>query len=162
MGDKKEIYNILLVSLDEGFCKKVSSVLSSEIGTYFVDYKELIEYDLINPKEILEKCGLEYLRKKERGVIANSCDYRDTVFSINYDLYKQNYDLFKYSLIVYIRLETNLIEEVVNKIEEENYDEFLKETSDIVIDMSKKDAKLAQQRICRKLGELLWIFVIRH
>ena len=155
MGDKKEIFNILLVSLDESFCKEVSSVLSSEIGTYFVDYKELIEYDLINPKEILEKCGIEYLRKKERGVIANSCDYRDTVFSINYDLYKQNYDLFKYSFIVYIKLDKGLVKEIINKIEEENYDEFLTETSDIVINMSKKDAKLAKQKICKKLGELL-------
>lgn len=155
MGEKKEIYNILLVSLDEKFCKEVSSVLSSEIGTYFADYKELIEYDLINPKEILEKCGLEYLRKKERGVIANSCDYRDTVFSINYDLYKQNYDLFKNSFIVYLRLDKELIKEVINKIEEENYDEFLKKTSDIVINISKKDAELAKQKICKKLGELL-------
>ena len=155
MNDKKEILNILIISLDEKFSKNVSSLLASELDMYFVDCKELIEYDLINPKDVLEKCGLEYLRKKERGVLSNACEYQNTVISINYSLYSLNYDLFKYSLVVYLKIDEKSLSEVVNNIEEKNYNDFLTEKADIIVDADIKKKKETKNKLIKLLGENL-------
>ena len=62
---------------------------------FFVDVKELIEYDLVNSKEALLRCGKEYIEKEERKTVRNVSEYENTVVNIPYDLFVNNRDFFK-------------------------------------------------------------------
>lgn len=155
MEARKEILNILIISLDEKFTKDVSSHLASELEMFSVDCKEFVEYDLINPKDVLDKCGLEYLRKRERGALSSVCEYHNTVISINYDLFKRNFDLFEYSLIVYLKLDDKFLGDIINTIEEKNYNEFLLMQADIQLEVNEKDEEEVKNNLLNLLGENL-------
>lgn len=58
MKGLKDIINILIVSLDDKFSKLVSGTLSSQLEMFNADCRDLIIYDLVNPKEILENAVL--------------------------------------------------------------------------------------------------------
>ena len=61
--------NILIVSLNDTFSNKVAISLADRLDMFVVDCYQMIVYDLTNPKEVLEKCGIEYFKKRERSVI---------------------------------------------------------------------------------------------
>lgn len=129
----KDIYmvkNIVLVSLADKFCKGVAVSLAEKLNVYNVDAKDMVVYDLVNPKEVLEKCGLEYLKKRERGVISSISEYQDTVISINFSLFMDNYDLFKNSYIFYLCLPIDMTEGKINKVDFNFRDKYLAENSD--------------------------------
>ena len=152
--DKQEAkFNILLVALNDKFCKNVAKNLADKLDMFFADCHELVVYDLINPKEVLEKCGMEYLKKRERAVLENCSEYRDTVISIRFEYFKENFNLFKNSIIVYLRLPEQKVSRVVNKIDYKFRDEFSSSYSDFVLDLEKCLTKKAVNSLMEKLGE---------
>ncbi len=154
MKGLKDIINILIVSLDDKFSKLVSETLSSQLEMFNADCRDLIIYDLVNPKEILEKCGFDYLKKRELGVIKSTSSYQDTVISISYDLYKEYSLLFSHSLIVYLRLPKEKVRGVANSISYQSRDEFLASNNDIELYFERKSKLNATKQIIEKLGEL--------
>lgn len=152
--EKKEIINILIVSLNDRFSKNIATNLASNLNMFFSDCYELVVYDLINPKEVLEKCGLEYLKRREKNVLENCAEYTNTVFSINFDYIKEHLSIFDKSLIIYLDLPENKVTKVANKIDYANRSDFLKVTSDIVIKIDKCLIKKTTSMILNKLGEL--------
>lgn len=154
MKGLKDIINILIVSLDDKFSKLVSETLSSQLEMFNADCRDLIIYDLVNPKEILEKCGFEYLKKRELGVIKSTSSYQNTVISISYDLYKEYSLLFSHSLIVYLRLPKEKVRGVANSISYQSRDEFLASNNDIELYFERKSKLNATKQIIEKLGEL--------
>lgn len=155
MKDNKEILNILIVSLDENFGKKVSSVLASKLDMFVADCKDLVVYDLINPKDVLDKCGIEYFKKREKGVLRNCAEYHNTVLSININLFKEYYSVFNNSLIIYLKLDEKKITTTINKISYENYNDFLEKNVDIVVPVINKSKEKATEKLMYKLGEIL-------
>lgn len=101
------IKNILLVCLDDKFIKDVSASLAEKLDLFFVDCGDMIEYDITNSKDVVKKCGFEYLKKRERGVLSGCADYENTVLSLKFEIFSEFYDCFKYSLIVFVD-ESNL------------------------------------------------------
>ena len=77
------------------FNKKLCIYLADKLDMFFVDVKELIEYDLVNSKEALLRCGKEYIEKEERKTVRNVSEYENTVVNIPYDLFVNNRDFFK-------------------------------------------------------------------
>lgn len=151
MKDLNKVENIILVSLADKFCKGVGVLLSESLDMYNADAKDMVVYDLINPKEALEKCGIEYLKKRERGVVASVSEFTGTVISMNFDLFKDNYDLFKNSLVCYLALPLKLTEGAVNEIDFSYRDGFLKQHSDKIVVLENKIKKGATKTIINML-----------
>lgn len=143
------------MSLDEKFVKNVSSILASKLEMFVADCKDLIIYDLIDPKDVLNKCGIEYLKKREKKVLINCSEYENTVISINFDLFRDNTDVFKNSFIIYLKLPEDKITKTTNQISYDKRNEFLIENVDITINLEKKSKVQAVNNILEKLGELL-------
>ena len=155
MKDLKTINNLVIVSLDDNFSKAVAQTLANQLDMFGCDVKELIIYDLINPEEILEKCGYEYLKKREKGVVRSSADYQNTVISVSFDLYKEYSEEFTMSLIIYLQLQKTSIRAITSKISYQSRDEFLKDKADIVLMLDRKSKISVCKGIVEKLGGLL-------
>ena len=155
MKDLKTINNLVIVSLDDNYSKAVAQTLANQLDMFGCDVKELIIYDLINPEEILEKCGYEYLKKREKGVVRSSADYQNTVISVSFDLYKEYSEEFTKSLIIYLQLQKTSIRTTTSKIAYQSRDEFLKDKADIVVSLDRKSKISACKGIVEKLGGLL-------
>ena len=80
--------NIVVVALSEKFSKAIASSLANRLDMFMVDCHEMIVYDLIDPKDVLDRCGIEYFKKRERSVVRNCAEFYNTVVSINYELLK--------------------------------------------------------------------------
>lgn len=87
--------NLVVVGFEYEFNKKLCIYLADKLDMFFVDVKELIEYDLVNSKEALLRCGKEYIEKEERKTVRNVSEYENTVVNIPYDLFVNNRDFFK-------------------------------------------------------------------
>lgn len=151
MKDFNSVINIVLVSLADKFCKGTGVSLGVQLDMFNVDAKDMVVYDLINPKEVLEKCGLEYLKKRERGVISSISEYMGAVISINFELFKDNLDLFNNSYIFYLKLPFEGIEGALNKLDYDFRDEFLSKNCDGVINLDKKLKRRAVKEIIATL-----------
>lgn len=151
MKDIKKVENIVLVSLAEKFCKGVTVLLAEKLDMYNIDTKDMVVYDLINPKEVLEKCGLEYLKKRERGVVSSICGFQNSVISINFDLFMDNYDLFENSYICYLHLPLELTEGKINLIDYEFRDKFLIEHTDLKVSLKNRLKKNAVSKIIAEM-----------
>ena len=119
-----------------------------------MDCHEMIVYDLINPKEVIEKCGIEYFKKRERGVIKNCSTFLNTCISINFDLINQYVDFFDKSLIFFLKLPYEKITKVPDKIDFDNRNDILEKLSDETISIDKKSCNVAINKIIDKLGEM--------
>ena len=155
MKNEKTLKNIVVVSLDEKFAKNVAKVLADMLEMYFADCKELIAYDLINPEEVLQKCGLEYFKKREKGVVSNCADYENTVISVSYDLFKEYTKLFNNSFIVYLELPKLRLKEPPSKLAYQSRDEFLKDNADMTLSFDRKVVLSAAKQIVCRLGDEL-------
>ena len=99
MDKKKEIINILLVSLDDRFAKNVVENLADILDMYNSDCKDLVVYDLIDPKDILEKCGIDYFKKREKAVLESLYNLKNKVITVitGIELNKTSKDLINYT-----------------------------------------------------------------
>lgn len=155
MEKEKSYINIVIVSLDDKFSKNVANDLASKLDMFLADCKDLIEYDLIDPKEILNKCGFDYLKEREKGVIKNCAEYQNTVITIKYDLLKEYYEVFRDSMIIYLELSNMKVNQSINKIDYDNRNNFIKGIADLTILLDKKSKVQAVKKIIEKLGEMV-------
>ena len=154
MKSLENVLNIVLIALDGKFCKNISSALAERLDMFWADCKDLIVYNLIDPKKVLKTCGLEYYKKQERKVIENCCEYRNTVISINFELFKEYNQFFKNSLIVYVGLNQKNVNSTVSHIAYDSRDEFLRLNCDHYIELNKKSKMMAVKKIIDFLGGL--------
>lgn len=153
MDDNGKI-NILIVSLNDKFSNKVAISLADRLDMFVVDCYQMVVYDLTNPKEVLEKCGLDYFKKRERSVIKHCSEFSNTVISISYELFKEYSSLFTRSIVFYLRLPENKIEKVVNKIDFINRDKNLKKLTSATLELQRCLTIQSVNMITDKLGEL--------
>ena len=155
---KEAFVNIVLVCLDGNFCKFISKELSDKLDMFFADLKDYIEYDLLDSKAILEKCGVEYFEEREFKATRAFGKFENSVLTVDFDLFKKNRSAFEdSSMIVYLRLPQKLIDknETINLLAFETHDEYLHCQSNIVIDLKTKAKTKAIKEIMLKLGEAL-------
>ena len=108
-------------------------------------------------KEVLEKCGIEYFKKRERTVVKNCSEYYNNILSIDASLYIEYIDFFDKTFVIYLKLDKENVSKVVDKISFDKYDEFLKTNSEIVVELSNKKTADAVKKIINLMGEKLWI-----
>ena len=146
--------NIVVVALSEKFSRVVASSLAKKLDMFMVDCHEMIVYDLIDPKDVVDKCGIEYFKKREKSVVRNCSEYFNTVISINYELLKEYQNLFNNSLIFYVKLPQDKVEQVPSFVSYENRDKALEKMSnENVVELDKRSSLQAVEKIFTKLGE---------
>ena len=147
--------NILIVGLENQFCKMVAEQLSERLQMHYTSCEGIVSY-YVNEKDlILQKVGLDYLKKKEKQALKECSNFHDCVLSINYDYFKHNINFFANSVICYLKIENNKKLSAIEKINFFNSDKFLQENSHITIDLKKNDANKAVKSIIKNLGEIL-------
>ena len=127
--------------------------MAGNLDMFNANCEEMIIYDLINPKEVIAKCGLEYFKKREKGVVRNCSEYENTVLSVSYDLFKSYSDLFTNSLIVYIQLPQGKQDKVPSQIDYAARDKFLAQNSHITVSVEQKYVKKCVNLVITKIGE---------
>lgn len=153
MTENQTKINILVVSLNDKFCKNVATRLADKLDMFVADCQQMIIYELTNPKQVLEKCGFEYLLKRERSVMKHCSEFYNTVMSIDFELFKEFYEHFDKSIIVYLRLPEEKTSKVANKIDYEVRDNLLMQKSHIVVELDKCLVIQSIKNIIAELGE---------
>ena len=146
----------------ENFNREVAGILCESLAMYLLDMTKLMEFELAEKDEIIEKCGLDYFEKLENKVIKSVTSYENTVILINYDLltYKNNYQHFAsnaYSF--YLKFEKEKIKEnknvnIINQIAFSERDSILKSICQKTITLKNLNPKQAANRIIEQLKEV--------
>lgn len=154
---KDNYVNIVLVCLDGDFNRSISKELADKLDMFFADLKDYIEYDLIDSKAVLQKCGIDYLSEREYKASENFAKFENAVLTVDFDLFKQNRAAFTRNLVLYIRLTKRQIDkkENINLISYENRDEYLTNNSDMVVQLKSKAKPKAIKEIMLQLQEAL-------
>lgn len=145
--------NIVLVSLNDKFSRSVASSLASRLDMFNADCHDMLIYDLVNPKEMIEKCGIEYFKKREKGVMENCSEYHNTILTIPFELYKSYSNCFINSLVLFLRLPEGKQDKVPSELNFVARDAFLAENSHIIIAIEQKSVKKCVEKIINKMGE---------
>lgn len=154
MNENCDKINILIISLNDKFSKNVASLLADKLDMFVADCHQMIVYDLINPKHVLETCGIEYYKQRERSVLKRCAEFNNTILSIDFDLFKENFAFFNRSLIIFLWLPEERISKVVNKIDFENRNNFISKIADQTIYQDKFMVVQSVKKIINKLGEI--------
>lgn len=149
--------SILIVSLNKEIGNVLSSQLANVLSMHFADCKELIEYDLFDSGAILEKCGIEYLTKREKSVVRDIATYENSVIFVEYDIYKNNYELLnKISPSIYLKFPKRKLAktEPISELDFEQRDKFLQTSCDLTIEVASA-GKSAFAKIIKEIKQKL-------
>ncbi len=149
--------SILIVSLNKEIGNVLSSQLANVLSMHFADCKELIEYDLFDSGAILEKCGIEYLTKREKSVVRDIATYENSVIFVEYDIYKNNYELLnKISPSIYLKCPKRKLAktEPISELDFEQRDKFLQTSCDLTIEVASA-GKSAFAKIIKEIKQKL-------
>lgn len=159
--------NILLVGLDYNFIKNVAGELANKLDMFFLDVNDLIEYNLIDAKNVRVKCGVEYFEKVEKKIALSVAEYENTVINFPYSLFlNANFSsiLAKRALIIFIKMdkETLVKENFKNNKNSlsleiltcDELNKLLSEKTDIVVENSTLNTKICIDDIIEKLKTL--------
>lgn len=150
--------NIILVCLDGNFGRLISEELSGKLDMFFADLKAYIEYDLLDSKEVLEVCGVEYFQKREYSAAKHFARFTSSILTVDFDLFKQNRSAFtNNSFIVYLKLPKKALDknETTNIIAFDAHDIYLQKECDLTIELKNKTKSKSIKEIITKLGEVI-------
>jgi len=122
----------VIVALADAFTNKVAKMVANDLGLYFLNLDDYLDYNLFDSERILAKCGIEYLKKQEAKYIQDALVLDDMIFYCSYELMINNINLFENCEIIYVALSkeqlTKLREKTfeINELAFEDRDVFLK------------------------------------
>ena len=159
--------NILLVGLDYDFVKSVANELANKFDMFFLDVNDLIEYNLIDTKNVKVTCGVEYFEKVEKKIALSVTEYEKTVINFPYSLFlNANFSnvLSKRALTIFIKMDKETLakenfKKGQNKLSIEiltsdELNKLLEEKVDLVVENSTLNTKICIDDIIEKLKEL--------
>lgn len=149
--------SILITCLDEEVGNKLSQQFADFLGLHFACCKEIIEYDLFDSGAILQKCGQDYLAKREKSVMKDISNYEDSVIFINYDLYQNNLSLFENlhpSIYLHLPKRKLSAKEAINTIAYNAHSTFLKEKCDLTIEINGANKSMLA-KLLKEIGAKL-------
>lgn len=160
--------NITIISLLSDFSKDVSKALADKLEMYYVDVQGMMEFNLVNDKEVIELCGVDYLNKLQSKAIADVSSYDNAVIAVDFKFVtsdKNIKNLKVRSSIIYLAInqkiypklfekyktEENEKDDIVELSVFEEHDSIAREVSDIVIDIDKVNDKGLIKKIIKTL-----------
>ena len=84
---------ICVLCLNKLLCNKVSQNLAKKLDMFYLDLDELVEYELLNPQFVEDRCGKEYLLKLERNTVKRATTFENSLLSLNYTLLNDEMNL---------------------------------------------------------------------
>ncbi len=162
--------DIVLIGFFKDLTKQIAEKLALDFGLYFADVEGMIEYSLINEKEIEKLCGIDYLNGLKQKVLKDIANYENTLITIPYSIFSanHNYEMFKRNCtIVFLNFSKACLEERIKQTQDEKakkawevfllaYDErtkFCIENSDITINMTKPELDIAYKLVKKSLDK---------
>ena len=116
--------NILVVSYDYAFSKRIASKLAELFSMHVFDEMELFEFDHLprSYNEILQALGKEYILKELRSIIDSEIEFDDAVFVADISFADYAEDLFyKLKLSNFVVLLTKPIEIEMEELKSKIY-----------------------------------------
>ena len=156
--------NITINALNKNFKKSLAKKLANKLEMFYVDINDMLQYDLINIKQIINKAGIDYYNEVETKTIKTIASYENTMATINLDSFFNNYNykiLKETNLFIYIRVsfkdfKNKLIEEQPKSSKYEimldekvfaERDNIFCSLSDIIVNVKTSDKKIEDKII---------------
>lgn len=157
--------NIIVVGLNYDFSKCVAKELSNFFDMFFLDANDLIEYSLIDAKNMQLICGIEYYEKEKRKIIVGINQYENTIVNIPHNILLEGDTILKLrqnAIIIYLEISKSLIEKEQSKngnfttetIAYKELNFLLKQKADVSIDCATLSVKSTLEKVILKLREL--------
>ena len=151
--------NILFVGLDYAFTGKVAIKISEITDMFFLDVNKLIEYSLIDIKNVEVVCGVNYLNNQKKSIAQGVAKYENTISNFPQSLFLTRgvaSKLKQSCVIVYIKLPKNKIKKIspMDLIVYDEINETLQRRADIVINCQSKNIEDAVGLVVQQLQTL--------
>ena len=117
--------NLLLTSYDYDVSKRLASELAESFSMRVLNQIELFEFDNMPNtfKDVLEKNGIEYVKKEMNSIIKMELDFDDTVFVANINFADTMKDMFyKIKLSNFVILLKKDIEQEIKELEDKIFE----------------------------------------
>ena len=101
------ISNIVVACLREDLKQNIVKILADKLEMYFADIDELVKYEAINPQEVIDRVGVEYLQKLTDKQVYNISTYENTIITASDDILTNSKNILTLktsSLIVLIKI----------------------------------------------------------
>lgn len=140
--------NLCISGLSPTYIKKLSKYFASNMDMFYVDVDGLMEYDLINSKEVGDLCGKEYLINLQNKTVKRASNFENSLLAINYSLLSQGQNLKNVKnncLLIYLHInkdtyekklkseKTGKLARILNLSVFDERSEFLRGKSDLTI-----------------------------
>lgn len=162
--------NIVLIGFLDNLTKQISEKLALDFGLYYANAEDIIEYNLMNEKEIEKLCGVDYLNKLKQKTLKDISNYENTLITMPFSMFSQNnnYDMFKKNCtIVFLNFPKECFEQSVKDANDEKvkkagevfliaYEErtqFCKDNSDVTINLQKPEFELSYKHVKKYLDD---------
>lgn len=126
----------LIISLSTQYGKKISEKVANQLGLYFLNIDEYVQYSLFDSENMIEVCGKDYYLQKESGAIKSCLEFENVLFNCSYDIFSNNEKIFlKKVEIIYLALTKNELKKfddydtLINQIGFLDRDKFLRKNS---------------------------------
>lgn len=116
--------NVLVVGLLDNYNKQIAHEISNQLGIYFLDIDDMIEYEIADRQQMIDLCGIEYLENQEFKLVRSVANYQDTVINVSSDLFMREryYDIFENNChIIYIAFDEAQLKEYEKGRKERSY-----------------------------------------
>lgn len=151
---------ILISGLLGKFNKEVGFLLSDLLDMYYLDVNSLIEYELADKNNIIDKCGIEYFNNLESKVIEKAFSYENTIITLDYDMlanHGKNYldRVISFYLAFskqYIQNKNNKVN-VVDRMAFPDRDKLLSKLCNYKLNLNKRNKNIAVNEIIKTLKE---------
>lgn len=111
------ISNIVIACLREDVKQKTVKILADKMEMYYADIDELIKYD-VNPQEVIEKVGVEYLQQLIDKQVYNISTYENTLITASDNILTNSKNILALktsSLIILIKIPYSAYKKYVTK-----------------------------------------------
>lgn len=158
---------IVITGLVDEFNLKVASLLCEKLAMFLFDVKQMIEFELSEKDDIINKCGLEYYLNLEKKILKTASTYENTIVLLNYDYFSfgNNYKYFEksaYSFFLHFSKEDIAVYSkkmnAINKIAFDERNEILKNNCNFTINVTNNNIEDIVNKIILQLKEATkWI-----
>lgn len=110
--------NICIIGLATNFTKTISKLLSDKLEMFYADVNDLLNFDLLDIKEVEKVSGKDYILKQETSKVKTVSTYENTIITVSYNslVQNENYEFFKpNTLIIYAKLTPILYEQAIKQ-----------------------------------------------
>ncbi len=112
------ISNLVIACLREDIKQQVVKVLADKMEMYYADIDELVKYEVINPQDVIDKVGVEYLQQLIDKQVYNISTYENTIITASDNVLTSSKNILALktsSLIILIKIPFKAYKKYVTK-----------------------------------------------